>query len=83
MYIPQEVTNVQVYSTSRMHRKALSQFVCGSQGMCLNCMLPGITKVGIFKPGPRRLQRAPGFLKSLSLRECMRMCVCVRPRGYK
>ena len=30
----------------------------------------------IFKSGvPGR--RAPGFLKSISLRECMRVCVCV------
>ena len=26
---------------------------------------------------------APGFLKSLSLHECMRVYVCVRPLGYK
>ena len=25
----------------------------------------------------------PGFLKSLSMRECMCVCVCVRPQGHK
>ena len=38
------------------------------------------------KPGARRPQarRAPGFLELLlSANFCMRVCVCVRPRGYQ
>ena len=46
----------------------------------------------IFKLGASRPQAgAPGFFKSLSICECMRVCVrvhvcvsmCVRPRGHK
>ena len=45
-----------------------------------NNAVPGINK-SIFL----NQVRMPGFLKSLSMRECMRACVrvCARPRGHK